>query len=36
MEFVLEWIENKVGEGENVSYQHFLLFAITFQMPFYV
>ena len=29
--FVCVWLENIVGKGENVSYQHFLLFPQYFQ-----
>ena len=30
-EFVLPWVENIVGKGENAGYQHFLLFPQYFQ-----
>ena len=26
LKFVLRWVENIVGKGENADYQHFLLF----------
>ena len=26
LNFVLQWIENIVGKGENAGYQHFILF----------
>ena len=29
--FVVDWIENIVGKGENAGYQHFLLFSLCFQ-----
>ena len=29
--FVLGWVENIVGKGENAGYQHFLLFLQCFQ-----
>ena len=31
LEFVLEWVEKMVGEGENAGFQHFLLFSPCFQ-----
>ena len=31
LKFVLERVENNVGKGENVEYQHFLLFPHCFQ-----
>ena len=31
VEFVLGRVENIVGKGENVGYQHFLLFSQCFQ-----
>ena len=31
MKFVLRWVENIVGKGENAGYQHFLLFLQCFQ-----
>ena len=31
--FVLDWVENIVGKGENTGYQQFLLFPLCFQMP---
>ena len=31
--FVLDWVENTVGKGENTGYQQFLLFAQCFQKP---
>ena len=34
MEFVLEWVENIVGKGENAGIQHFLLFKRCFQKAF--
>ena len=33
--FALGRIENIVGKGENVGYQHFLLFPQCFQKPSY-
>ena len=29
--FILDWVENIVGKGENTGYQHFLLFPQCFQ-----
>ena len=29
--FVFDWVEIVVGKGENVAYQHFLLFPQCFQ-----
>ena len=29
--FVLCWVENMVGKGENAGFQHFLLFPLCFQ-----
>ena len=29
-EFILGWVENIVGKGENAGYQHFLLFQQCF------
>ena len=31
LKFVLEWVENIVGKGENAGYRHFLLFPQCFQ-----
>ena len=31
LKFVLEWIENIVGKGENADFQHFLLYPQSFQ-----
>ena len=31
LKFVLGWIENIVGKGENAGFQHFLLFPQCFQ-----
>ena len=31
IKFVLGWIENTAGKGENAGYQHFLLFPQCFQ-----
>ena len=31
MKFVLEWVEDLVGKGENAAFQHFLLFPQCFQ-----
>ena len=31
MKFVLEWLDNMVGKGDNVRFQHFLLFLLCFQ-----
>ena len=31
VKFVLEWVENFVGKGENAGFQHFLLFLQSFQ-----
>ena len=31
MKFLLEIVENIVGKGENVAYQHFLIFPQYFQ-----
>ena len=31
LRYILEWIENIVGKGENAGYQHFLLFPQCFQ-----
>ena len=33
MIFVLDSVENIVGNGENAGYQHFLLFPQCFQKP---
>ena len=33
MTFVLGWVENTLGKGENAGYQHFLLFPQCFQKP---
>ena len=35
MIFVFDRVENTVGKGENVGYQHFLLFPQCFQRAFY-
>ena len=29
--FIMRWIENIAGKGENAGYQHFLLFPQSFQ-----
>ena len=34
LEFVFGRVENIVGKGENVGYQHFLLFPLCFQKAF--
>ena len=34
LKFVLEWVENIVGKGENAGNQHFLLFPQCFQKTF--
>ena len=31
LKFVLGWVENIVGKGENAGFQHFLLFPQCFQ-----
>ena len=31
--FVLDWVRNIVGKGENTGYQHFLPFPQCFQKP---
>ena len=31
LEFVLGWVENVMGKGENAGFQHFLLFPVCFQ-----
>ena len=31
MKFVLEWVENIGGKGENAGFKHFLLFPQCFQ-----
>ena len=31
LKFVLEWVENIVGKGENAGYLHFLLFPQCFE-----
>ena len=31
MKFILDWVENIVGKGENGGYQHFLLLPQCFQ-----
>ena len=31
LKFVLGWLENMVGKGENAGFQHFLLFPLCFQ-----
>ena len=31
--FVLDWVENIVGKGENIGYHHFLLFPQSFPKP---
>ena len=34
LKLVLGWVENTVGKGENVGYQHFLLFLKMFSKGF--
>ena len=35
MKFVMGWVENIVGKGENAGNQHFLLFPQCFQKGFF-
>ena len=36
IKFLLEWVENFVGKGENASFQHFLLFPKCFQKSLFL
>ena len=35
LKFVLGWLENIAGKGENAAYQHHLLFTYCFQKAFF-